>query len=44
MDSDVEEQANEHATEKVIQQTTEHDELGNDHDDRQLLKEKRDLF
>ena len=44
VDSDVEEQANEQATEKVIEQAIEHGELGNDDDDRQLVREKRERF
>ena len=40
VDSDVEEQANEQATEKVIEQAIGHDELGNDDDDMQQRKQR----
>ena len=44
VDSDVEEKANEQAPAKVIEEAIEHDELGNDDDDMQLVKENRDRF
>ena len=40
MDSEGEEQANEQATEKVIEQAIGHDELGNDDDDMQQRKQR----
>ena len=44
VDSDVEEQAKKQATEKAIEQAIEQDELGNEDDDMQLIKEHRDRF